>query len=56
MSQKAPWDPLGPPRMTKIIFFELPGYENPMLEKGIFELSPIGKKLVGPYLALGLHI
>ena len=27
-------------------FFELPGYENPMLEKIFFELSPIGKKLV----------
>ena len=29
----------------KIIFFELTGYENSMLENFFFELSPIGKKI-----------
>ena len=29
--------------MAKKIFFELPGYENPLIEKRIFELSPIEK-------------
>ena len=43
MSQKAPRAPLGPPRTMKIVFFELPGYENHMLEKRFFELSPIEK-------------
>ena len=44
MSQKGPRSLLGPPRMTNY-FFELPGYENPMLGKRIFDLSPIEKKL-----------
>ena len=46
MSQKAPRAPLRPPKMTKTIFFELPGYENPMLERRIFELPPIEEKFV----------
>ena len=46
MSQKAPWAPLGPPRLKKIFFPSCQGGENPMLVKIIFELSPIGKKLV----------
>ena len=45
MSQKAPRDPLRPP-MTMKTFFEMPGYENHMVEKRIFGLSPIEKKLV----------
>ena len=43
-SQKGPranWDP----QDDKNIFFELPGYEYPMLGKRIFDLSPIEKKL-----------
>ena len=44
MSLKAPRAPLRPPRTMKIIFFELPGYQNPMMEKRIYKLSPIGKK------------
>ena len=56
MGQKDLRAPLGPPRMTKIIFFELPGYDNPMLGKRIFELSPIGKKLVWPYHGYGGHV
>ena len=43
MSQKGP---IGTPQDDKNYFFELPGYGNPMLGKRIFELSPIGKKLV----------
>ena len=31
------------PRAMKIIFFSLPGYENPVLKKGIFKLFSIGK-------------
>ena len=46
MSQKAPRDPLRPPRDNENYFFELPGYENHMVEKRIFGLSPIEKKLV----------
>ena len=34
---------------------ELPGYENSMKEKIIFELSPIEKNLVLPNQALGGH-
>ena len=45
MSQKAPWAPMGHP-MTMKFFFELPGYQNPGMEKRILKLSPIGKKLV----------
>ena len=30
--------------------------QNPMLEKRILTLSPIGKKLAVPYLALGGHL
>ena len=44
-SQKAPRDPLAPLRMKKVNFFELPVYENPMLGKRIFKLSPIEKKV-----------
>ena len=43
---KGPQGPIGTPQDDKNYFFELPGYENPMLGKRIFELSPIGKKLV----------
>ena len=38
----ARWDP----QDDKNYFFELPGYENPMVEKRIFDLSAIEKKLV----------
>ena len=44
---KGPLGPIGTPHDDKNYFFELPGYENPMLEI-FFELSPIGKKLVLP--------
>ena len=43
---KGPLGPIGTPHDDKNYFFELPGYENPMVEKRIFELSPIEKKLV----------
>ena len=46
ISQKATRDPSGPARIMKTIFFEWPGYENPMLEERILELSPIEKELV----------
>ena len=45
MNPRPHWDPHDP----KKYFFKLPRYENPMLEKRIFELSPIEKKLVWPY-------
>ena len=38
------------------IFSALPVAQNPMLEKRILDLSPIGKKLGGPYLVLGRHL
>ena len=34
----------------------LPVPQNPMLEKRILTLSPIGKKLAGPYQLLGSHL
>ena len=37
-------------------FVALPVPINPMLGKGILMLSPIGKKLVWPYQALGGHL
>ena len=37
-------------------FNALPVAQNPMLEKRILDLSPIGKKLGGPYLVLGRHL
>ena len=43
---KGPQGPIETPQDHENNFFELPGYENPMLEKIFFELSPIGKKLV----------
>ena len=43
---KGPQGPIETPQDQKKFFLVLPGYENPMLEKRIFELSPIGKKLV----------
>ena len=43
---KGPQGPIGTPQDDKNCFFELPGYESPMLGKRIFELSPIEKKLV----------
>ena len=46
MGQKAPRGPLGPPQEGKNFSSELPGYENSMKEKIIFDLSPIEKKLV----------
>ena len=33
------------PQDYKNYFYKLPGYENPMLEKRFFELSPIEKKV-----------
>ena len=45
MSKKAPRTPLGP-NDHENNFFELPGYQNPMLGKIILDLSDIGKKLV----------
>ena len=45
-SQKAPRDSLGPPQDGENYFSDLPGYENSMKEKRIFELSTIEKKLV----------
>ena len=53
---KGPQGPIGTPQDDKNYFFKLPGYENPRLGKRIFELSPIGKKLVWPYHAYGGHI
>ena len=50
MSQR-PQGPHWDPQDHEKYFFELPGYENHMLEKRIFELSPIEKKLVWPYQA-----
>ena len=43
---KGPQVPIGNPQDDKNCFFELPGYENPMLGKRIFEFSPIKNKLV----------
>ena len=43
---KSPQGAVGTHQDDKNCFFELPGYENPMLGKRIFELSPIEKKLV----------
>ena len=40
---KGPQGPIWTPQDDKNCFFELPGYENPMLEKIFFELSPIEK-------------
>ena len=37
-------------------FIALPVPENPMLEKRILKLSPIGKKLGLPYRVLGGHL
>ena len=37
-------------------FSGFPVSKNPMLEKRIFNLSPIGKKLAGPYRVLGGHL
>ena len=37
-------------------FSAFPVPQNPMLEKRILDLSPIGKKLGGPYLVLGRHL
>ena len=45
------WDP----QDDKNIFFELPGYEYPMLGKRILDLSLIEKKLASPYPILGRH-
>ena len=50
---KGPQGPIGNPQDHKNYFFELPGYENPVIEKGIFELSPIEKKSVRPYQPYG---
>ena len=47
--------PIGTQKDDGPYFFELPGYENPMVEKIIFELSPIEKKLVCPNKAFGRH-
>ena len=40
---KGPQGPFGTPQDDKNYLFELPGYENPMLGKRIFDLSPIKK-------------
>ena len=40
---KGPQGPIGTPQDDKNCFFELPGYENPMVGKRIFDLSPIEK-------------
>ena len=40
---KGPRVLLGPPPQDPKIIFELPGYQNPMVGKRIFELSPIKK-------------
>ena len=53
---KGPQGPIGAPQDNKNYFFELPGYENHMVEKRIFELFPIEKKLVWPNQALSRHI
>ena len=37
-------------------FIALPVPENPMLEKRILKLSPIGKKLGGPPTSFGRHL
>ena len=37
-------------------FNALPVPQNPILEKRILNLSPIGKKLAGPYRVLGRHL
>ena len=37
-------------------FSAFPVPQNPMLEKRILDLSPIGKKLGGPYRAPGGHL
>ena len=39
---------MGTPQDHENYFFELPGYVNSMIEKRIFELSPIEKKLLLP--------
>ena len=44
-SQKAPQGPFGTPQDDKNYLFEMPGYENPMVGKRIFELSPVEKKV-----------
>ena len=55
---KGPQGPIETPQDDKNYFFELPGYENPMLEKRIFELSPKEKNGLtissdsAPYLIL----
>ena len=46
MSQKAPGPHRDPPGPWKL-FFELPEYENIMVEKIIFELSPVEKSWCG---------
>ena len=43
---KGPQGSIGTPHDDKNYCSELPGYENSMKEKRIFELSPIEKKLV----------
>ena len=43
---KGPQGPIETPQDDKNYFFELPGYENPMLERRIFELPPIEEKFV----------
>ena len=43
---KAPQDPIGTSQDNKNYFSEMPGYKNSGVEKRIFKLSPIEKKLV----------
>ena len=47
----AHWDP-----QDNKTFSELPGYEKPILEKKIFEISPIETKLTDPYQSYGRYL
>ena len=57
LDPKSPLGPVGTPRMAKIIFLRSQDMETLwyMVEKRIFDLSPIEKNLVRPYQALGGH-
>ena len=52
-SQKAPQGPIGTPQDDRNYLFELPGYENPILGKRIFDLSPIKKSWLVQTMRLG---
>ena len=55
-SFKRPQGPIGTPQDHNNYFFELLGYENLMLGKRVFELSPIEKSYYMPISCSGGHL